>query len=134
MCGSNAEYGGDFLGRVQNCMDNLFCLAEKHKLDADVVFVEWNPPAGRARMVDAIDWSRSTLPVQIITVPKEIHDSLPNPHGEKFFEYIAKNVGIRRASGRFVLSTNPDNIYSDDLIARLAKQDLDEGCFYRVNR
>jgi hypothetical protein len=132
--GSNAGYGGDFLGRVQNCIDNLYCLAEKHGLDADLTFVEWNPPADRPRMEKAIDWSRSTIPTRIITVPKEIHDSLPNPHGEKFFEYIAKNVGIRRAIGKFVLSSNPDNIYSDELIKRLAQRDLSEDCFYRVNR
>lgn len=132
--GSNAGYGGDFLGRVQNCIDNLYCLAEKHGLDADLIFVEWNPPADRPRMEKAIDWSRATIPTRIIVVPKEVHDSLPNPHGEKFFEYIAKNVGIKRATGKFVLSSNPDNIYSDELIARLAKHDLDEDCFYRVNR
>lgn len=132
--GSNAEYGGDFLGRVQNCIDNLYALAEQHKLDADLTFVEWNPPADRPRMEKAIDWSRATIPTRIISVPKEVHDSLPNPHNEKFFEYIAKNVGIRRAFGKFVLSSNPDNIFSDELIAKLAKHDLDENCVYRVNR
>ncbi len=132
--GSNAGYGGDFLGRVQNCIDNLYCLAEKHGLDADLTFVEWNPPTDRPRMEKAIDWSRNTIPTRIITVPKEVHDSLPNPHSEKFFEYIAKNVGIKRAIGKFVLSSNPDNIYSDELIKRLAQHDLSEDSFYRVNR
>jgi len=132
--GSNAEYGGDFLGRMQNCVNNLFRLAEKYKLDSDLTLVEWNPPPNRPRMAKAIDWSRVTIPVKIITVPKETHESLPNPHGEKFFEYIAKNVGIRRAAGKFVLSTNPDNVYSEELIARLARHDLEEDCFYRVNR
>lgn len=131
---SNAGYGGNFLERVQNCLDNLYALAEKHKLDAEVILVEWNPPADRPLMRDAIEYNSTYIPTRIITVPKEIHDSIPNPHNEKFFEYWAKDVGIRRASGQFILSTNPDNIYSEELISRLAQHDLDPSCFYRINR
>jgi hypothetical protein len=130
--GSNACYGGDFIQRMQNCLDNLYGLLEQHGFDADVTVVEWNPPKDRPRIADALDWNSKWIQTKIITVPGEVHNSLPNPHGEKFFEYVAKNVGIRRASGEFILSTNPDNIYSPELIQRLSK--LDKDCFYRVNR
>ena len=132
--GSNAGYGGDFISRMQACLDNLYLLAERHELDCDVTVVEWNPPADRPRIVDALEWNSTRIETKVITVPQTTHDNVPNPRGEKFFEYWAKNVGIRRAAGEFVLSTNPDNIYSESLIARLAKHDLDSGCFYRVNR
>ena len=131
--GSNAGYGGDFIARMQAWADNLYKLARQYALDAELVVVEWNPPEDRFSIYDAIEW-HSTIPTRIITVPRKYHESLANPHGEKFFEYAAKNVGIRRAAGRFILSTNPDNIYSPSLIHRLAKHDLDEGCFYRTNR
>lgn len=130
--GSNAGYGGNFLERMQAWANNLFEKCPKYNLDADIIVVEWNPPVDRPRIKDAIDWSKKTLPVKIITVPKSVHDGLSNPHNEKFFEYIAKNVGIRRAEGGFILSTNPDNLYSDYLLARLAN--LDKKCFYRANR
>lgn len=132
--GSNAGYGGNFLERMQTWADSLFYLAEKHSLDCDVTVVEWNPPADRPRICDAIEWNSTYIETKIITVPGSVHDGLPNPHGEKFFEYIAKNVGIRRATGQFILSTNPDNIYSPELIERLARHDLDKNCFYRANR
>lgn len=134
MVGSNASYGGDFLTRMQICLDNLFMLAHEHMLDADLTIVEWNPPANRAPIVDAINWSKRTLPVQIITVPHRVHARVPNPHNETFFEYWAKNVGIRRAPGDYILSTNPDNIYSPTLINYLAQKKLEPAGVYRVDR
>lgn len=127
--GSNAGYGGNFLERMQAWADNLYRLIDRCELDADITIVEWAPPTDRPQIHEVIKFAG---PVKIITVPREIHDRLPNPHGERFFEYIAKNVGIRRASGRFILSTNPDNIYSETLIDRL--RDLRSNCFYRVDR
>jgi hypothetical protein len=47
---------------------------------------------------------------------------------------IAKNVGIRRARGQFVLATNVDVIFSDELIEYLATTTLDERLFYRIDR
>lgn len=50
------------------------------------------------------------------------------------FEYIAKNVGIRRASGEYVLATNPDIIFSDQIIRYLAEVEPRPDSFYRVDR
>jgi hypothetical protein len=51
-----------------------------------------------------------------------------------FFEYIAKNIGIRRSRGRFVLSTNPDNILPSTFFELVASQDFSEGILYRSLR
>ncbi len=132
--GSNAQYGGNFIERMQAWADNLFTLAPECKLDADVIIVEWAPPLDRPSIKDSIDWTKQTLPVTIITVPYTVHNLLSNPHRERFFEYWAKNVGIRRATGEAILSTNPDNIYSGFLLSRLARSPVPENQFYRVNR
>jgi len=50
------------------------------------------------------------------------------------FEYIAKNVGIRRAGGDFVLVTNPDILFSAELIEYLASQKLSQKSVYRADR
>jgi hypothetical protein len=47
---------------------------------------------------------------------------------------IAKNVGIRRSNAPFVLCTNIDLLFSDDLFAFLAKKKLKSNCFYRAVR
>jgi hypothetical protein len=128
---NNRSYGGDFIGRTQACIDNLFQLAAKVGLDADVIFVEWNPPPDRPRVSQALNWQHKTLPVKFIEVPEEIHNRVPNPRNTLFWEMWAKNVGIRRSTGDFVLSANPDNIYSEQLIARL--NNLEENVFYRTD-
>jgi hypothetical protein len=50
------------------------------------------------------------------------------------FEYIAKNVGIRRAKGEFILATNPDILYSAELTRFLASRRLCTSRFYRIDR
>jgi glycosyltransferase involved in cell wall biosynthesis len=50
------------------------------------------------------------------------------------FEYIAKNVGIRRAKGKYVLATNADILFNQELIKFLALEKLSSECFYRIDR
>lgn len=128
---NNRGYGGDFIGRTQACIDNLFQLSAKVGLDAHITFVEWYPPADRPRVSQVLNWQRQTLPVRFIEVPEEVHNLVPNPKGIFFWEMWAKNIGIRRSSGDFILSANPDNIYSEALIARL--KTLEKDAFYRTD-
>jgi len=72
--------------------------------------------------------------VRIIEVPREIHNRFPNSDRIPLFEYIAKNVGIRRARGEYVLATNPELLYSEDLTEFLASRRLSPDCFCRVDR
>jgi hypothetical protein len=47
---------------------------------------------------------------------------------------IAKNVGIRRARGAFILATNIDIVFSDELVQFLASRRLERGRMYRIDR
>jgi hypothetical protein len=47
---------------------------------------------------------------------------------------IGKNAGIRRAKGRFILATNIDIIFSNELMKFLSGRQLKSGIFYRTNR
>jgi hypothetical protein len=128
---NNRGYGGDFTGRVQACIDNLFKLSAKIGLDADITFVEWNPPTNVPRVSQVLSWQHKTLPVKFIEVPEAVHNLVPNPRNEVFWEMWAKNVGIRRATGEYILSANPDNIYSEQLLLRL--KNLEPDAFYRTD-
>ncbi|MGA3323490.1 MAG: hypothetical protein ABSF45_03400 [Terriglobia bacterium] len=131
----NDNYEGDFLYRMQLFVSTLAALVSRHRLRADLLLVEWNPPPDRPCLRDAIHWPRdSGLGVRIVTVPENVHRALPNSEKMPMFEMIAKNCGIRRASGDFVLVTNPDIIFSDEAIAYFAQGSLPEGCFVRANR
>jgi hypothetical protein len=132
----NDNYGGNFLHRMQVFVNVLLTLWEKYNLNAELIIVEWNPPDDSPRLKDALTWPQCIKPgtIRFIEVPNEIHHRLPNSDRMPMFEYIAKNVGIRRAKGEYVLATNPDLIYSEALVRFLSSEVLSIDCFYRIDR
>jgi len=132
----NDNYGGQFLHRIQNFTNVLFYLSKKHNIKLELVIVEWNPPADKPRLKDAIKWPQSlhSGAVRIVEVPNDLHRTFENSNKIPVFEYLAKNVGVRRASGDYVLSTNPDIMFSDKMMEYLGHGDLAEKCFYRADR
>jgi hypothetical protein len=132
----NDDHGGSFLRRMQIFMDGLLQQAIRHRLNSELIIVEWNPPADRPRLADALRWGAGNSPcrVRIIEVPREVHQRYPFSDKLPLFQMIAKNVGIRRARGVFVLCTNVDLLFSDDLMRFLADGRLQKHCMYRIDR
>ncbi len=134
----NDNHGGDLLRRMQLFIDGLAEQCERFGLDAELVLVEWNPPPPEeaARLEEVLQWPAggSRLRCRIVGVPAEVHRRFRYSDRLPLFQMIAKNVGIRRARGRFVLATNVDLLFSDELMAFLAKRELREDAFYRCDR
>lgn len=132
----NDDYGGNFLQRMEVFVNCVVTLAEKHDLAAELIIVEWNPPSRTKSLSEAVMWPRTSnaLTIRLIHVPTTIHRRFPHWRRMPLFEYLAKNVGIRRAKGQFILATNPDLLFSEALIKFLASGKLSEDCFYRVDR
>ena len=114
---------------------NIIELCDRHHLHSEIVIVEWNPPDG-PRLHDVLEPLKKSAYVSIrfVEVPPELHESFPNSEKLPLFQMIAKNVGIRRARGDFVIATNHDILFSDALISTLATAKLDPDCVYRVDR
>lgn len=136
MTARNDGYGGNLLHRMQTSIDSILELGERHGLDGEVVLVEWNPPGDEPSLADALNWpdDLKSMSAKVVTVPREVHERFPNSEKLPLFEYLAKNTGIRRAEGEFVLSTNPDLVYNEQLIEFFANGNLDPACFYRIHR
>ena len=132
----NDDHGGDALARTQIFLDALAAQCERHALDAELVLVEWNPPADRPGLRDALRWPKpgDHFEARIVEVPESIHNRLENSDKLPLFQMIAKNVGIRRARGDFVLATNIDLIFSDGLMEFLAERSLDPEIVYVTDR
>ncbi len=132
----NDNYGGDFLHRMQVFLNCLLTLSLQYELNSELIIVEWNPPEDRPRLREALSWPPANRPgaMRIIEVPNALHCRRPNSDRISMFEYIAKNVGIRRAQGEYVLATNADIIFSPELISFLANGELSPRCFYRIDR
>jgi hypothetical protein len=132
----NDDHGGDALARTQIFLDALAAQCERHGLDAELVLVEWNPPVDRPGLRDALRWPEpgDHFEARIVEVPEEIHNRLENSDKLPLFQMIAKNVGIRRARGDFVLATNIDLIFSDEMMQFLAERSLEPDRVYRADR
>lgn len=132
----NDDHGGDPLIRTQIFITNFARQCEKYRLPAELIIVDWNPVAGRPGLAAVLDLpSESTyLQARIITVPAALHQRFKYAEQLPLFQMIAKNVGIRRAKGKFVLATNIDILFSNELIKFIALQCLDPGKQYRVDR
>jgi hypothetical protein len=132
----NDDHGGDPLRRTQIFVNCFARQCEKHRLPAEIILVDWNPVPDRPGLAAVLTLPPGTsyCSARVITVPTALHARIK--YGEKlpFFQMIAKNAGIRRARGRFVLATNIDIIFSDELMAFLARQELDPRRQYRVDR
>jgi len=72
--------------------------------------------------------------VRFIEVPEEVHRRYRHAAGLPLYQMIAKNVGIRRARGQFVLATNIDILFSNELAAFLGERRLRTDRLYRVDR
>lgn len=132
----NDDHGGNLLRRMQLFVDCLDALCEQYRLAAELALVEWNPPENRVPLSGALTWAASprSCSVRIISVPNAVHRRLNHSDGLPLFQMIAKNAGIRRARGRFVLATNVDVIFSKELVQFAASGRLEEGRLYRVER
>lgn len=132
----NDNHGGNMLRRMQIFINGVITQARRYQVPIELIIVEWNPPADKPKLSEALSWNIGDSPcvVRIIEVPDELHMQLRHSASLPLFQMIAKNVGIRRATGEFVLATNIDLLFSDALFEFLALRQLQPGKSYRVDR
>jgi hypothetical protein len=132
----NDDHGANLRRRMQTFVSAFIAQCQRHDFPAELILVEWNPPADRPRLADALRWPADPSPcqVRIIEVPPEMHNRLSHSQALPLFQMIAKNVGIRRARGRFVLATNIDVLFNDELMRFFKEGRLETGKVYRIDR
>jgi hypothetical protein len=131
----NDDHGGDPLRRLQSFVNAFDAQCRLTGLDAELVVVEWYPPGDRRRLHDLVKVPAACpFALRFVEVPPELHGQLQHGDVLPLFQMIGKNVGIRRAKGRFVLATNIDIVFSNELVEYLARRELSAGRIYRVDR
>ncbi len=143
----NDDHGGNLLGRMQAFVNGLLNQCARHKLPAELIIVEWNPLEDRPGLASALHWNAGNAgnagnaaiengycDVRILEVPQELHRTLEHWRTLPLYQMIAKNVGIRRARGEFILATNIDILFSDELMSFIAARRLARGKMYRIDR
>lgn len=132
----NDDHGGDPLTRTQIFITNFARQCEKFRLPAELILVDWNPVPGRPGLAGVLQLPEQTsyCEARIITVPAVLHQRFKYADRLSFFQMIAKNAGIRRARGEFIVATNIDIIFSDELIGYISQRQLDPRKTLRVDR
>lgn len=121
--------------RMQCFLDGLITQCDRHRLSAEIILVDWNTPPGGRGLSDILKVPSSRLcPVRFVRVPDSIHRRFAFSDRLPMFQMIAKNAGIRRARGAFIAATNIDVLFSDALMAYLARRRLHPGRVYRADR
>jgi hypothetical protein len=135
MASRNDGYTGGMLRRLQLSVNAYVSQMERFDLASELVLVDWNPPAGKP-LSQALEWPAvmRRCSIRIITVPPQLHASLPFADRLPILIHRARNVGIRRARGEFILPTSPDILFSNELAQWFARRELDPACMYRVAR
>ena len=124
------------LKRTEAFINSVYVQSKKFGLPIELIIVEWNPPADEPLLKDVLTQPALDVPVtlRIIMVPSELHNTYRFASSMALYQMIAKNVGLRRAKGEFVLCTNIDILFSDQCFDVFAQQNLEKGKFYRSNR
>ena len=114
----NDDHGSNMFLRMQLCIGTLISQMEKYQIPSELILVEWNPPENKPLLKDVFPWPKvlNYCKIKVIIVPQEIHNRYEHSDLFPMHTKIAPNVGIRRARGRFVLSTSVDCLLSDELV------------------
>ncbi len=137
LTGRNDDYGVDFRSRFFRTLQfNHRELAERN-VAHEFVFVEWAPPSERPLLVDLVLDTIPTLDPGCFrgyVVDRRYQEALSlNPRLE-YLEFLAKNVGIRRARGSFILASNCDVLLSRGILDQFERGSLEHRTVYRAPR
>ncbi len=145
------NHEGNFIQRLQNNIDLMAHMVRMHDVSAELLLVEWNPT--NSSLMQAIIWPtcetggnnssdyadinsvvRGCLSVRIVRVPSHVHAAMPRSNIFKLFEFKAKNVGIARARGRFVITGTPDSLWDPSIFSWLGRELALDDRLYRACR
>lgn len=138
LTGRNDEYGIDFRHRFLRTLT-----FNQHELSArgisyEFVFVEWAPEPARPLLIDmaldAIPELGGGATFRGIVVDRRYQEALSLNPRLQYLEFIAKNVGIRRAAGDYVLTTNCDVFFGRRVLDVFEQRALQPRVVYRAPR
>lgn len=132
----NDDYGGGMLQRLQFSFNILFEQLERHKIESELIIVDWNPPGNRKRLKDALIFPEKSgyLTVRVLEVPPEIHNRYLYAKNGPMHGAVAFNVGLSRARGLFSVIRVSDIIWPEELFSFIGSRKLDTNTKYRCTR
>jgi hypothetical protein len=135
--GRHDNYGGDFNERFFRALRFNHARLSERGVDFELVLVEWDPVPGRPYLCDLVAAAVPEMPAgrirRFVVAPEYQAAMVQNPR-VGYMEYVAKNVGIRRADAPLVLATNTDILLGREVVDALAARRIEPGTLYRAAR
>lgn len=109
-----------FIERIKFSLEKNIGLFEKFFGDKfEYVVVDWSPIENKI-LSDNLELSQilsHSCVKNVVVQPKRVEAVGLNPRG--FYEYIGKNVGIRNCEGEYLLLTNSDDFFTEELLEEI---------------
>jgi hypothetical protein len=136
--GRHDGFSKGFEHRAQIFLDSLANSSETVPLaNWELIFVDYATPSEVKPLAATFRIPpRLKSRMRFVNVPVSAHVQFSRMTNSSvsFLEYVAKNVGIRRSKGRFILTTNPDNIFGAEFFRQVEREEFNELVLYRANR
>ena len=135
--GRNDGYGGDFVKRFFATLEFNHRELTTRAIPYELLLVEWAPVAGAPLLADLIVErcaSAVAAAVYAVIVDQAYHEALTLNPRLVYHEFLAKNVGVRRARGAYVITTNCDVIFGRHILQTLERRALEPAIVYRAPR
>ena len=133
--GRDDNYGETFIERLEKALEYNIRLLDESGLDYEIIAVDYNPIGEKYLYEnDLLKSYLNNKRVKNIIVDNTIIVE-ENLCSTTYYEYFAKNAGIRVSSGDFIFVTNSDILLTKDLIDEIKKElknDNKDDYFYRV--
>lgn len=131
------NYGGDFRERIAVPLRFNYEWLSERGVPYEVILVEWDPIPGRPLLCEMLAKELPDVALQVlkpIIVAPEYQAAMTQNPRAGYLEYVAKNVGIRRATAPFVLVTNADILLGRGVVDAVAERRFQPGTMYRAPR
>jgi hypothetical protein len=126
----NDNHGGNMRNKNIFFINRWLYQVKKHNLNCELIIVDWNSKIPLRKKIK----SYKNKIIKIIEVSNQIHKKYKNSKKINFFQMIAKNVGARRAEGKFLIFSNIDIIFSENFFKYLKNNTIKNRTIYRADR
>jgi len=125
----NDNYGGHLNERATYCFNSAIDTYD------EVIYIDWNSPT-HSLLYDIKNNIKFKGNFKHFVITPEIASLLTNkdPHAQKCCEVLARNIGLRRATGDWLISTNIDIIHPKRDELETILNNVDQNTFYTISR
>jgi hypothetical protein len=125
----NDNYGGHLNERATYCFNSAIDTYD------EVIYVDWNSPT-HSLLYDIKDNIKFKGNFKHFIITPEIASVLTNndPNAQKCCEVLARNIGLRRATGDYLVSTNIDIIHPKRNELENIIKGMSKDTFYTISR